>query len=156
MRGVRGSRLAPGELRASQNWIGPAGCNLNEATFVPPPPGQVPQALSDLERFLHGIDDLPVLVKVALAHAQFETIHPFPDGNGRIGRLLITFLLCNSGVLHKPVLYLSYFFKQHRQAYYDKLQAIRDQGAWEDWLDFFLQGVVAVSDQETEASAENW
>jgi Fic family protein len=102
--GVRGSRLAPGELRRTQNWIGPGGCTLNEATFVPPPPDIVPQALGDLENFLHAEHDLPLLIKTGLAHAQFETIHPFLDGNGRVGRLLITFLLCESGVLHKPVL----------------------------------------------------
>ncbi len=150
LRGVRGSRLTPGELRTSQNWIGPAECTLNEASFVPPPPYQVPEALSDLERFLHRKDDLPILVKIGLAHAQFETIHPFLDGNGRIGRLLIVFLLCNSDVLHKPVLYLSHYFKRHRQLYYDRLQAIRDEGAWEQWLVFFLQGIIEVSGQATD------
>jgi Fic family protein len=119
--GVRGSRLEPGELRRSQNWIGPAGCSLNEARFVPPPPEEVPQALSDLERFLHANGDLPLLVKIGLAHAQFGTIHPFLDGNGRVGRLLITFLLCEERVLMKPVLYLSHFFKRHRQTYYELL-----------------------------------
>jgi Fic family protein len=152
MRGVRGSQLAPGELRETQNWIGPAGCTLNEATFVPPPPHVAKQALSELEKFLHGQDDLPLLIKIGLAHAQFETIHPFLDGNGRIGRLLITFLLCENGVLHKPVLYLSHYFKRHRQTYYDLLQAIRDKGAWEEWLQFFLRGVAAVSVQATETS----
>lgn len=149
MRGVRGGRLTPGELRASQNWIGPAGCSLNEASFVPPPPEQLPELLSNLERFLHQDDGLPALIKIGLAHAQFETIHPFLDGNGRIGRLLITFLLCSQGILHKPVLYLSYYFKRHRQTYYDRLQAVRDQGDWEGWLEFFLQGVIEVSAQAT-------
>jgi Fic family protein len=111
LRGVRGSRLTPGELRRTQNWIGPGGCTLAEATFVPPPPAQLPAALGALETFLHQEDDLPLLVKIGLAHAQFETIHPFLDGNGRVGRLLITFLLCERGVLHKPVLYLSHYFK---------------------------------------------
>jgi Fic family protein len=143
--GVRGAHLGPGELRRSQNWIGPGGCTLNEATFVPPPPEVVPQALSDLEKFLHGANDLPILIKIGLAHAQFETIHPFLDGNGRIGRLLITFLLCESRVLQKPVLYLSHYFKRHRQDYYDLLQAIRDKGNWEEWLRFFLRGVAEVS-----------
>jgi len=152
LKGVRGHKLTPGELRRSQNWIGPGGCTLNEATFVPPPPDAVPQALSDLERFLHEKDDLPVLVKVGLAHAQFETIHPFLDGNGRVGRLLITFLLCERGVLHKPVLYLSHYFKRHRQEYYDRLQAVRDAGDWEGWLGFFLRGVVDVSAQATETA----
>ena len=152
MRGVRGSRLAPGELRTSQNWIGPAGCSLNEASFVPPPPDTVPELLSDLERFLHRPDDLPALIKIGLVHAQFETIHPFLDGNGRVGRLLITFLLCSQDILHKPVLYLSYYFKRHRQAYYDHLQAVRDSGDWEGWLTFFLRGVTKVSEQATETA----
>lgn len=150
--GVRGHRLTPGELRISQNWIGPAGCTLNEATFVPPPPELVPGALGDLETFLHAQDDLPILVRIGIAHAQFETIHPFLDGNGRVGRLLITFLLMNSGVLHKPVLYLSYFLKQHRARYYELLQAVRDRGAWEDWLAFFLQGISEVSAQASETA----
>jgi len=150
--GVRGRRLTPGDLRTSQNWIGPAGCTLNEATFVPPPPDLVPQALGDLEGFLHAEDDLPILVRIGIAHAQFETIHPFLDGNGRVGRLLITFLLMNSGVLHKPVLYLSHFLKQNRQKYYELLQGIRDRGAWEAWLAFFLQGVSEVSAQASETA----
>jgi len=153
LRGVRGSRLAPGELRTSQNWIGPTGCTLNEAIFVPPPPDRIAAALSDLERFLHRRDDFPVLIKIGImAHAQFETIHPFLDGNGRIGRLLIAFLLCNSGVLHKPVLYLSHYFKRYQQTYYDRLQAIRDLGAWEDWFLFLLRGVIEVSEQATETA----
>jgi Fic family protein len=145
LRDVRGSMLTPGELRTSQNWIGVGGCTLNEATFVPPPPHAVPEALSQLERFLHAQSDLPLLIRIGLAHAQFETIHPFLDGNGRIGRLLITFLLCENGVLHKPVLYLSHFFKKHRQRYYELLQQTRDAGDWESWLTFFLQGVAEVS-----------
>ena len=145
MRGVRGGRLEPGELRRTQNWIGPGGCTLMNATFVPPPHHLVPDCLSDLERFLHNQDALPVLVKIGLAHAQFETIHPFLDGNGRVGRLLITFLLTERGVLHKPVLYLSHYFKRHRQSYYDHLQQVRDNGDWEDWLSFFLRGVIEVA-----------
>jgi Fic family protein len=152
LKGVRGHKLTPGELRRSQNWIGPGGCTLNEATFVPPPPDVVPQALGDLERFLHEKDDLPVLVKVGLAHAQFETIHPFLDGNGRVGRLLITFLLCERGLLHKPVLYLSHYFKRHRQEYYERLQAIRDVGDWEGWLIFFLRGISEVSVQAADTA----
>jgi len=150
--GVRGSRLTPGELRRSQNWIGPGGCTLAEATFVPPPPEEVPEALGALERFLHQNDDMPLLIKIGLAHAQFETIHPFLDGNGRVGRLLITFLLCERQVLLKPVLYLSHFFKRHRQAYYEHLQAVRDQGDWEGWLNFLLRGVAEVSTQATETA----
>lgn len=151
MQGVRGGRHQPGELRTSQNWIGPAGCTLNTATFVPPPL-VVPEALGELEKFLHGKDDLPPLVKIALAHVQFETIHPFLDGNGRVGRLLITFLLTECGVLHKPVLYLSHYFKQHRQEYYEHLQAVRDRGAWEHWLVFFLRGVIEVAAEAAETA----
>lgn len=152
LKGVRGHKLTPGELRRTQNWIGPGGCTLNEATFVPPPPYAVPQAMSDLERFLHEKDDLPVLIKVGLAHVQFETIHPFLDGNGRVGRLLITFLLCERGLLRKPVLYLSYYFKRHRQEYCDRLQAVRDAGDWEGWLTFFLRGISEVSVQAADAA----
>lgn len=152
LEGVRGSHLTPGDLRTSQNWIGPAGCSLTDATFVPPPPDEVPRALGDIERFLHQPSDLPLLLKVGLVHAQFETIHPFLDGNGRVGRLLITLLLCEKNVLNKPVLYLSYFFKRYRQEYYDRLQAVRDSGAWEEWLTFFLKGVVAVSSQATQTA----
>lgn len=152
MRGVRGGRLQPGELRTSQNWIGPSGCTLNTATFVPPPHHAVPEALGELEQFLHAKDELPPLVKIALAHVQFETIHPFLDGNGRVGRLLITFLLTERGVLHKPVLYLSHYFKQHRQAYYEHLQAVRDGGAWEAWLAFFLHGVIGVAGEAAETA----
>jgi len=142
----------PGELRRTQNWIGPGGCTLSDATFVPPPPDIVPQALGDLEKFFHTASHLPLLIRIGLMHAQFETIHPFLDGNGRIGRLLITLLLCENGVLHKPVLYLSHYFKRHRQSYYDLLQAIRDNGAWEDWLEFFLRGVAEVSVQAADTS----
>jgi Fic family protein len=152
MQGVRGSNLTPGEIRRSQNWIGPAGCTLNTATFVPPPPHLVTEVLSDLEKFLHRDDGLPVLIKIALAHCQFETIHPFLDGNGRVGRLLITFLLTERGILHKPVLYLSVYLKRHRQQYYDCLQAVRDKGDWEAWLVFFLQGVVSAADEATETA----
>jgi len=152
LRGVRGSHLTPGDLRTSQNWIGPAGCTLNDAAFVPPPPHEVAQRLAELEQFLHANAQLPLLIKIGLAHVQFETIHPFLDGNGRVGRLLITFLLCEQDVLLKPVLYLSYYFKRHRQQYYECLQSVRDQGTWEDWLVFFLQGVVEVSGQATETA----
>jgi Fic family protein len=150
LRGVRGSRLTPGELRRSQNWIGPGGSGLADAVFVPPPPEAVPQALGALETFLHHADDLPLLVKIGMVHAQFETIHPFLDGNGRVGRLLITFLLTERGVLEKPVLYLSHYFKRHRQEYYDRLQAVRDHGDWEGWLAFFLRGATEVSTEATD------
>lgn len=152
MQGVRGGRLTPGELRRSQNWIGPAGCTLATASFVPPPHEEVPRILGELEKFLHQEDELPPLVKIALAHVQFETIHPFLDGNGRVGRLLITFLLTERGVLHKPVLYLSHYFRRHRQAYYEHLQAVRDRGEWERWLAFFLRGVSEVAGEATETA----
>jgi Fic family protein len=145
LEGVRGSQLTPGVIRTSQNWIGPGGCTLAEATFVPPPPSEVPSALNQLEKFLHREDDIPLLIKVGLAHAQFETIHPFLDGNGRVGRLLITFLLSERQVLHKPVLYLSHYFKRNRLSYYEHLQNVRDHGDWESWLSFFLRGVTEVS-----------
>ena len=152
MQGVRGEHLTPGELRRSQNWIGAAGCTLNEATFVPPPPHEVPERLSELERFLYSEAQLPLLIKIGLAHAQFETIHPFLDGNGRVGRLLITFLLCEQQVLQKPVLYLSHYFKRQRQQYYEQLQSVRDRGTWEAWLSFFLRGVIEVSQEATETA----
>lgn len=152
MQGVRGGRLTPGELRRSQNWIGPAGCTLATASFVPPPHEEVPRILGELEKFLHQEDELPPLVKIALAHVQFETIHPFLDGNGRVGRLLITFLLTERGVLHKPVLYLSHYFRRHRQAYYEHLQAVRDRGEWERWLAFFLRGVSEVAGEAAETA----
>jgi len=152
MQEVRGSRLAPGELRRSQNWIGPAGSTLRNATFVPPPPAEVPHALGQLETFLHQRDELPLLVKIGLAHAQFETIHPFLDGNGRVGRLLITFLLCERGVLAQPVLYLSHYFKRHRPSYYERLQAVRDAGDFEGWMTFFLRGVAEVSRQAADTA----
>ncbi|MBI5647514.1 MAG: Fic family protein [Ignavibacteriae bacterium] len=150
--GVRGGRLQPGDLRSSQNWIGPAGSTLNTATFVPPPAHMVPELLGQLERFLHKDDGSPPLLKIGLAHVQFETIHPFLDGNGRVGRLLITFLLTERGVLQKPVLYLSHYFRQHRAAYYDHLQAVRDRGDWEGWLAFFLRGVIDVATEATETA----
>ena len=152
LKDVRGSHLTPGTLRTSQNWIGPSGCTLNEATFVTPPPHEVPQKLVELEQFLHTNTELPPLIKIGLIHAQFETIHPFLDGNGRIGRLLITFLLREQQILLKPVLYLSYFFKRYRQQYYEHLQSVRDAGMWEQWITFFLQGIVKVSKQATDTA----
>jgi Fic family protein len=149
---VGGSHLTPGDLRRTQNWIGPAGCTLTDASFVPPPPHEVPRLLSNLETFLHRSDDIPLLLKVGMAHAQFETIHPFLDGNGRVGRLLITFLLCERKVLLKPVLYLSWYFKKYRTEYYERLQAIRDSGDWNGWLTFFLKAVDEVSRQATETA----
>lgn len=152
MKGVRGSHLTPGETRRSQNWIGPGGASLNEALFVPPPPEEIATALGSLENFIHTESSMPLLLKIGLAHAQFETIHPFLDGNGRVGRLLITFLLAEREILQKPVLYLSHFMKRNRQEYYERLQRIRDQGDWEGWLEFFLLGVSEVSGEATETA----
>jgi Fic family protein len=152
LKDVRGANRRPGELRGSQNWIGPHGCTLNEALYVPPPPHEVPKALSDLETFLHARDSMPALVRVGLVHAQFETIHPFLDGNGRVGRLLITFMLCEREIMTKPVLYLSHYFKHHRERYYELLQAVRDRDDWESWLFFFLTAVAKVSNEATETA----
>lgn len=146
LQGGRGSRLTPGEFRSTQNWIG--GSRPGNALFVPPPPNEVIPRLGALERFLHN-DPVrtPVLIKAALAHAQFETIHPFLDGNGRLGRLLVTFLLCTEGVLSDPLLYLSLYFKRNRTRYYELLQKVRDEGAWEEWVRFFLEGVHLIASQ---------
>jgi Fic family protein len=146
MEGVRGEQATPGEFRQSQNWIGSPGCTLNDATFVPPPVAEMKEALDQLEKFLHAGTQLPPLVELALIHYQFETIHPFLDGNGRIGRLLITLFLCQRGILNKPLLYLSAFFERHRQEYYDRLLEVSQRGAWRQWLEFFLQAVVNQSD----------
>jgi Fic family protein len=151
MAGVRGGERTPGEFRRSQNWIGPQGCTLATATFVPPPVHEMQAALDNFEKFLHDTR-LPILIHCGLAHAQFETIHPFLDGNGRIGRLLITFLLCERKVLHRPLLYLSLFLKVHRAEYYDRLMAVRRDGNWEGWLEFFLRGVEEVSRSATETA----
>jgi Fic family protein len=141
----RGSGKEPGEFRRSQNWIG--GSRPGTAVFVPPPHLALPDCMAALERFLHATDDgLPVLVRAGLAHVQFETIHPFLDGNGRVGRLLITFLLCHAGVLRQPLLYLSLYLKEHRSTYYELLDRVRREGDWEAWLRFFLEGVRLVAD----------
>lgn len=153
MDGVRGGALTPGDLRTSQNWIGPGGSSVREAIFVPPPPHEVPLALAALEQFLHSENPLPTLVQVGLAHAQFETIHPFLDGNGRLGRLLITFLLTERKRLSRPVLYLSHYFKRRRTEYYECLQAVRDRGDWERWLAFFLRGVAEVAAEASQTAA---
>jgi Fic family protein len=142
----RGSDKQPGEFRTSQNWIG--GTRPGNATFVPPPPELVVACMGKLELFLHADrPDLPLLIKAGLAHVQFETIHPFLDGNGRLGRLLITFLLCAAGALREPILYLSLFFKSNRRVYYELLDRVRSTGDWETWLDFFLTGVKDTSEQ---------
>jgi Fic family protein len=138
--GSRGAHKLPGEFRKTQNWIG--GTRPRNALFIPPPPEQMMPALSEFEKFLHDKTiKLPVLVKAGLAHVQFETIHPFLDGNGRLGRLLIILLLCESGILLEPILYLSLYLKQNRHLYYDLLQRVRTDGAWEIWLEFFLDGL---------------
>jgi Fic family protein len=152
MQEVRGGDRDPGSFRRTQNWIGAAGCSLAEATYVPPPPHEMMKALDNLEKFLHDLTPIPPLIKIGLAHAQFETIHPFLDGNGRTGRLLITFLLCEQNILKRPLLYISYYFKKYRAEYYDRLQAVRDTGNWEGWLKFFLRGVYEVA-QEASATA---
>lgn len=149
LEGVRGCDRTPGEFRTSQNWIGPQGCSIATASFVPPPITEMHQALNDLEKFLHDTTSFPVLIQCGLAHAQFETIHPFLDGNGRIGRLLITFLLCHRNILQRPLLYLSHYLKAHRTEYYDRLTAIRTDGDWEGWLKFFLRGIYEVSQSAT-------
>lgn len=146
--GGRGAHHLPGDFRQSQNWIGPENASLADATFVPPPVHEMKQALDNFERFLHQ-DELPALMHAGLAHAQFETIHPFLDGNGRVGRLLITFLLVYRGVLHRPLLYLSVYLKRHRAEYYDRLMAIRNSGDWESWLRFFLTGVAQTAEEAT-------
>ena len=153
MTGVRGQERSPGEFRKTQNWVGPAGCTLETAAFVPPAPDDLPDALRDFEVFLNGSDD-PPLVLAGLAHAQFETIHPFLDGNGRVGRLLITLLLVQRRLLVRPLLYLSLFLKQNRSEYYDRLDAIRTRGDWEGWLKFFLTGVAVTADDAVRVAGE--
>ena len=149
----RGSTKQPGEFRKSQNWIG--GTRPGNALFVPPPPDQVPDLMSDLEKFIHAdTPEIPTLIKAGLIHVQFETIHPFLDGNGRLGRLLVTLFLCAQGILKEPILYLSLFLKTHRRHYYDLLQQVREKGDWESWLAFFLEGVAETSVQAAEAARE--
>lgn len=153
LEGVRGANRSPGEFRTSQNWIGAGNVPITQATYVPPAPAAMAVALDNFEHFLHEGTELPALVVCALAHAQFETIHPFLDGNGRVGRLLITFLLVQRGVLHRPLLYLSHYLRRHRLEYYDRLTAIREAGDWEGWLKFFLRGVTEVANEATEKAA---
>jgi Fic family protein len=145
LRGARGASKQPGEVRRSQNWIG--GTRPGNASFVPPPPHRLPELLRDLERAIHGESELPPLVRVGLLHVRFETLHPYLDGNGRLGRLLITLLLRQWGLLTRPLLYLSLFLKVHRQEYYRRLSAVRSDGDWEGWLAFFLEGVATVAEE---------
>jgi len=152
MRGVRGAEKLPGEVRRSQNWIG--GSRPGNAHYVPPPPHLLGEVLGAFEKYLHANDALPPLVRAGLLHVQFETIHPYLDGNGRIGRLLVTLLLEHWKLLTKPVLYLSLFFKRHREDYYRRLSAVRTDGDWEGWLDFFLDGVATISDEAVTSARE--
>jgi Fic family protein len=151
LRKGRGSSKQPGEFRRSQNWIG--GSRPGNALFVPPPPNELPACLDNFEKFLHD-EKTPTLIRAALAHVQFESIHPFLDGNGRLGRLLITFMLCVDGVLKEPMVYLSLYFKMHRQQYYDLLQAVRDRGEWEAWVEFFLTGVIETANEAVETARQ--
>jgi Fic family protein len=147
IKGTRGGRKRLGEFRRTQNWVGPLGANVFEAHFVPPPPEQVLSAMANLEEFFNRKDSMPALVKAAIIHSQFETIHPFLDGNGRIGRLLITFFLVAHKVLTRPLLYLSHYLKKNRAEYYEYLQHVRTRGDWESWIGFFLRGVDDVSQE---------
>jgi len=150
--GGRGAEKQPGEFRRSQNWIG--GTRPGNATFVPPPPQELDAALDRLEKFLHDeTTQLPLLVQLSLIHVQFETIHPFLDGNGRIGRLMITLLLCAKGALHEPLLYLSLYFKTNRSRYYELLQKVRVEGVWEEWIEFFLEGTAVTAAQAADCAA---
>ena len=151
---VRGSNKNPGEFRTSQNWIGPPGCTLATASFVPPEPEEMKIALDDLEKYFYDDSFIPSLIKIAIIHSQFETIHPFLDGNGRMGRLLIAFWLCSQNILSQPLLYLSYYFKQNRNEYYQKLMDVRLKGEWESWIKFFLKGVASVSDEATDSAKQ--
>ena len=141
MQGVRGELMTPGEVRRSQNWIGRPGATLNDARYVPPPPDKMHNCLSDLERFIHADSELPLLLRIGMIHYQFEAIHPFLDGNGRVGRLMVTFLLVAWGLLSQPLLYLSNFIEINRQEYYYRLLAVSQKGEWEAWLLYFLDGV---------------
>jgi Fic family protein len=145
MAGVRGEHLTPGEFRRTQNWIGPPGCKLTEATFVPPPVHEMNTAISELQRFLHSSSSLPLLVWLALIHYQFEAIHPFLDGNGRMGRLLLTLLLCSENLLPQPLLFLSAYLERYRTEYYQGLLGVSQHGRWIEWITFFLRGVVTQS-----------
>ena len=144
--GVRGNEKSPGEFRKSQNWIGYTGCTLNTASFVPPSPNEMEHSLSDLEKYIHEDSSISNLIKTALIHYQFETIHPFLDGNGRMGRLLIVLFLKERGLIEYPVLYLSYFFKKNRNRYYELLNNVRIKGEFEEWIKFFIEGICEISE----------
>lgn len=150
LKGTRGTYKTPGEFKRSQNWIGPANSTLQNAFFIPPSPEESYQAMSDLEKYMHDDSPYSVLINCALLHYQFETIHPFLDGNGRVGRLLITLYLYWKGVIEKPILYASYYFKKNRQEYYDRLMMVRNSGNYEQWVQFFLEGITQASDAAVE------
>lgn len=152
MKGVRGAEKEPGEIRRSQNWIG--GTRPGNAVYVPPPPHMVPRLLGDLEKYLHAKDQLPALVRAGLAHVQFETIHPYLDGNGRLGRLLVTLLLEEWKLLSQPLLYLSLFFKRRREDYYRALNRVRTDGDWEGWIAFFLEGVATIAEEAIQSARQ--
>ena len=154
LNGVRGDTQTPGEFRRSQNWIGPPGCTLMEAAYVPPPVVEMGDALDRLEKYLHAQSEYPPLIRLAMIHYQFEAIHPFLDGNGRIGRLLMALLLCAEGLLSQPVLYLSAFFEKHREEYYRRLLAVSQRGSWEDWIKFFLQAFAVQATDGTSRSGQ--
>jgi Fic family protein len=154
MHGVRGGHMTPGEFRRSQNWIGPANCTLNEAKFVPPPPEDMIDALGEMEKFWHAPSKLPLVVRLALIHYQFEAVHPFLDGNGRIDRLLLILLLCADKTLPQPILYLSAYFEKNRAEYYRLLLAVSEDGRWEEWIAFFLRGVAEQSQDAIKRSGK--
>ena len=145
MAGVRGESKTPGEFRRSQNWIGPSGCTLNDATFVPPPVDEMQAALDSFEKYLHATSEMPALIRLALVHYQFEAIHPFLDGNGRVGRLLVSLLLCADKLLPQPLLYLSSYFERYRDEYYRHLLTVSQKGEWEEWIRYFLKAVAVQS-----------
>ena len=151
MEDTRGQEKNPGEFRRSQNWIGGQGCTLREARYIPPSPDDMTRAMADLENYIHADDGQDVLVRAALVHYQFETIHPFLDGNGRVGRLLIVLFLMEKGILATPALYISYFLKKHRMEYYDRMTEVRERGSYVQWVKFFL-GALAESARDATAS----
>lgn len=155
MDGVRGQEKTPGQYKTRQNWIGPEGCTLNEALYIPPPPHLNDELMGDLEKFYHSIDSTtPDLIRAAIIHYQFETIHPFADGNGRLGRLIVTLMLVEKGLIDRPLLYLSLFFKEHKEKYYQLLMDVRFKGAWEEWIKFFLRGVRHTSTEAVQTAKD--
>ncbi len=156
MKGVRGEHATPGEFRRSQNWIGAPGATIEKATYVPPPVDEMKNCMSNLEKYIHAPGKLPPLVQTGLIHYQFEAIHPFIDGNGRVGRLLVSLLMCAWGLLPQPLLYLSAYFEAHRQDYYDHLLAVSQKGSWGNWLGFFLDGVDQQAQEATTRLQRLW